>query len=103
MLLLWKNHEPSLQQLSIRKRRRFSNNSEKELLMSLLTWAIIAAVIAIIAGALGFTGVAAGAASIARLLFAIFIIIAIILFIMVVLGIGVVDNAAVSHLFAIYG
>ena len=53
--------------------------------MSLLWWAVIAAVVAIIAGGLGFSGVAAGAATISRVLFGIFLVIALVLLAMALL------------------
>lgn len=60
-----------------------------ELIVDLLTWAIVALIVSVIAGALGFTGIARGAATVAKILFGIFLAIALILFVMVLLGIGI--------------
>jgi uncharacterized membrane protein YtjA (UPF0391 family) len=73
-----------------REVKLFTLQSQEELEMDLLTWAIIALVVSLIAGALGFSGVAAGAATIAKVLFGIFLVIAVLLFILALAGVALI-------------
>ncbi len=70
--------------------------------MTLLFWAIVAAVISLIAGGLGFTGIAAGAAGLAKILFVLFLLIAVVLFGLILFGVGAVEAVSLSPTWMIY-
>jgi uncharacterized membrane protein YtjA (UPF0391 family) len=62
----------------------------KEIIMDLLTLAVIALFIAIVAGVFGFTGIASAAATVAKVSSGIFLAIAVVVFLLVVLGVSIV-------------